>query len=453
MHFAATGLPRTLLLNPSTGIISGHAPTESGEYAVMLTASNAQGKATRNFKIVVGSKIGLTPQMGWNDWYTHYDRVTDKDIRAAADAMIASGMADYGYQFVSIDDGWATKPGSEDPQLNGKARDAAGAILSNHRFPDMPALTAYIHARGLKAGIYTSPGPTTCANFEGSYQHESEDAHQFTKWGFDLLKYDYCSYQKLVPAPTLDQLQAPYRKMGAILKTIDRDIVFNMCQYGLGDVWKWGREVGGNSWRTTNDVGVLGDAKLPAFYHGGLANAAYDKDAGPGGWNDPDYILIGAVGNPRDYAAPAKPADLTPDEQYSYMSMWALMASPLFFTGDMARLDRQTLNVLCNAEIIDVDQDPLGKQGRTIRRTQEELILSKPLEDGSIAVGLFNLTTTSQMLSVSWADLGISGGAQSVRDLWRQQALGSFKEAYRVEVPPHGVAVVRIAEDRNGHAS
>jgi alpha-galactosidase len=447
IRFSAKGLPPALRLDPDTGIISGHVPKTRGEYPVTLSASNAKGAAKLVFKIVVGDRIGLTPQMGWNDWYTHIDRVTDKDIRTAADQMIASGMADYGYQFISIDDAWATKPGSTDPQLNGEARNASGAILPNRRFPDMAALTAYVHSKGLKAGIYTSPGPRTCANFEGSYGHESEDANQFKKWGFDLLKYDYCSYKKLVPHPTLEQFQAPYRKMGGILNTIDRDIVFNMCQYGLDDVWKWGKEVGGNSWRTTNDVGVLGDKTLPAFYEGGLENAAHSKYAGPGGWNDPDYILIGTIGNLRDSSAAPQSARLTLDEQYSYMSMWSLMASPLFFSGDMARLDAQTLNVLCNSEVIDVDQDPLGKQGGVIRRTREEFILVKPLEGGSVAVGLFNLTSSAHSISISRSDLGVRG-SKRIRDLWRQKDIGLLKDTFTSDVPAHGVSLVRIATNR-----
>lgn len=431
-----------LHLDSASGIISGRVPEMKGEYAVELRASNAEGEAKRVFKIVVGDTIGLTPQMGWNDWYTYYDRVTDRDIRTAADTLIASGMADYGYQFISIDDGWATKPDSTDPLLNGLARSASGTILPNKRFPDMAALTASIHAKGLKAGIYTSPGPTTCAKFEGSYRHESADARQFADWGFDLLKYDWCSYDQVSGGRALEQLKAPYILMGEILKALDRDIIFNICQYGMGEVWNWGADVGANSWRTTGDVGVLGETSLPGFYHAALANSVHDKQAGPGGWNDPDYILIGTIGNARDYTEPAHPTSLTLNEQYSYMSMWALMASPLFFSGDMAQLNKQTLNVLCNSEIIDVDQDPLGRQGKVVRRTKQELILSKPLEDGSVAVGLFNLTRASRTVAISWSKLDVRG-SQQVHDLWRQEDLGKFSSGFVVKIPSHGVTMIR----------
>ncbi len=239
--FSVRDLPASLRLDPQSGIISGAAPLKLGAYLVTLAASNSLGKDTRQLKIVVGDNIGLTPQMGWNDWYSYYEHITDNDVRQAAAAIVSSGMADYGYQFVDIDDCWARKPGSNDPALAGPTRDSEGNILPNARFPSMPALTAYIHSLGLKAGIYSSPGPLTCARFEASYQHEDADARRFAAWGFDLLKYDWCSYGGIAKDKSLDELQKPYIKMGGILRGLDRDVVFNMCQYGMGDVWNWGR--------------------------------------------------------------------------------------------------------------------------------------------------------------------------------------------------------------------
>jgi alpha-galactosidase len=443
MEYSASNLPASLKLDRLSGIISGKAPEKSGEYVVTLGASNALGKDSRRFKIVVGERIGLTPQMGWNDWYTYYAHITDRDIRAAAAAMIASGMADYGYQYVDIDDTWAKEPGSDDPALDGPVRDSRGDILSNARFPDMPALTEYIHSMGLKAGIYSSPGPLTCDKFEGSYRHENADAHQYSAWGFDLLKYDWCSYDTVAKGKTLADMQYPYRKMGGILKGLDRDVILNMCQYGMGDVWKWGQQVGGNSWRTTGDLGMVRNASLPGFYQVGFANAVLSDYAGPGGWNDPDYILIGTVGDANNMKSPARPTPLTHQEQYSYMSMWSLMASPLFFSGDMTKLDQFTLNVLCNSEVIDIDQDPLGKQGAIVRKTDEEFILEKPLDDGSRAIGLFNLTNEPRSISADWKELGLKG-KQTGRDVWRQQNLGSFEGNFSSKVPAHGVIMVRL---------
>ena len=443
MRFSAAGLPRSLKLDPATGIVSGSTPGERGEYRVTFTAKNRAGSGRRAFRIVVGDTLALTPPMGWNDWYTHYNRITDKLMRAGADTMIASGMADYGYQYVNIDDCWMVRPDATDPEIGGEPRDAAGAIRPNKRFPDMKALADYIHSKGLKAGLYTSPGPLTCARFTGSYQHEEIDARKFAEWGFDFLKHDWCSYTKVAGGTTLADRQKPYRLMGGILQKIDRDIVLNLCQYGMSDVWKWGGEVGGHCWRTTDDLGLEKDSSLPGFYSIGFKNAEHFADAGPGRWNDPDYILIGQVGNAFKIDAPPSPTKLTPDEQYSYMSMWALMASPLFYSGDMRYLDEFTLNVLCNTEVIDVDQDPLGKQARVVRKTASEFVLAKPMEDGSVAVGLFNLEREPRRISVSWGDLGIAG-ERRVRDVWRQKDIG--KEIARVEstVEPHGVALVRL---------
>ena len=443
VRFSAPGLPKELKLDAATGIISGATPAKRGEYRVTLSAANAKGKAAKRFRIVVGDTLALTPPMGWNDWYTHYDRISDRLMRQAADAMLASGMADFGYQYVNIDDCWMVKPGSTVAELSGDARTADGTIRPNARFPDMRALAAYIHAKGLKAGIYTSPGPLTCARFEASYRHEERDARTFAEWGFDFLKYDLCSYRSIDNRNTVEADRKPYELMGSILGKLNRDVVFNLCQYGRSEVWKWGGEVGGNSWRTTGDLGFEKSTRLPGFYSIAFKNAAAWEYAAPGRWNDPDYILIGTVGNAFNMSAPPVKVALTAEEQYSYMSMWALMASPLFYSGDMGSLDEFTLNVLCNAEVIDVDQDALGKQARTVRRTEDELILAKPMADGSIAVGLFNLGDTEREVGVSWQDLGIEGRRRA-RDVWRQKDAGTAAGEYKALVLRHGVVLLRL---------
>jgi alpha-galactosidase len=452
VRFAAEGLPATLHLDPATGIITGLTPDKPGTYAVTLQASNSKGKSSRLFRIVVGDTLALTPPMGWNTWYSYYEQVTDKVMRQAADNMISSGMADFGYQYVNVDGGWQVNNNGKDPEVGGKPRDAKGNILSNRRFPDMQAMAAYIHAKGLKAGLYTSPGPVDCADSTGSYQHEAADAKTFAAWGYDFLKYDWCSYTNVAPAkPTLADMRKPYDLMGGILKKQDRDIVFNMCQYGMGDVWTWGADAGGNAWRTTGDLGMVKDDRLPGFYMIGLANAALSSYAGPGHWNDPDYILIGNVGDAFkwDQSPKRQPTSLTPDEQYSYVSMWSLMAAPLFFAGDMTALDDFTLGLLCNSEVIDVDQDALGWQARVIRRNADELIMEKPLEDGSVAVGFFNLGDSSRKISVSLTDLGLSEG-RKVRDLWRQKEIGDMTDLFSQEVARHGVFLVRLSPLHSG---
>jgi alpha-galactosidase len=434
LAFDAQGLPDSLALDKETGRVSGKID-KPGTYTVTLTATNSLGTTNRELKIVAGDKIALTPPMGWNSWYIHYDRVSDAVLREAADQMISTGMADYGYQYVNIDDCWMKKRGDE------PYRDAIGEVLSNAKFPDMKGLADFIHSKGLKAGLYTSPGPWTCAGFVGAYKHEEADARKFAEWGFDFLKYDWCSYVPEKVGSPLERFKKPYQQMHDELQKLDRDIVFNLCQYGMGNVWTWGGEVG-NCWRTTGDLGLERGSRLPGFYKIGFSNARHWEFARPGAWNDPDYILLGWVGDANTNGI-GKPTTLSPNEQYSYMSMWCLMAAPLIFSGDMAKLDPFTLNVLCNSEVVAVDQDPLGKQARIVNQTRDEYILLKDLEDGSKAVGLFNTGEEPNAVKVTWQQLGVTGN-QTVRDLWRQKDIGTYKDSFEAMVCPHGVVLVHI---------
>ncbi|MBN1851273.1 MAG: NPCBM/NEW2 domain-containing protein [Pirellulales bacterium] len=434
--FGVEGLPGGLQFDPDQGIITGRVPNRRGEYAITLKARNALGYAEKKFTIVAGDTLALTPPMGWNSWYIHYNRVTEKNMRDAADAMIDSGMADFGYMYVNIDDCWMKH--KNDPPY----RDQNGAMLTNAKFPDIRGMVAAIHGKGLRAGLYTSPGPWTCAGYAGSFQHESIDAKTYAEWGFDFLKYDWCSYSQVAGGDTLAHLQEPYQRMGDILQGLDRDIVLNLCQYGMGSVWEWGGAVGGHCWRTTGDLGLQSARRLPGFYVIGLSNAQHWKHAKPGQWNDPDYILIGHVGDARKMGE-GQSTTLTANEQYSYMSMWCLMAAPLIFSGDMSKLDEFTLNVLCNSEVIAVDQDPLGKQAQIFRQSDTQLVLVKPLEDGSLALGLFNLDEFPQSMAVTWDELGLDGPCM-VRDLWRQQDMGYLDNQFEGSVPRHGVLMLRI---------
>ena len=404
-----------------------------------LRAVNQLGADARAFRIVSGDRLALTPPMGWNHWYTHYDRITDQLMREAAEVMVRSGMADVGYQYVSIDDCWMNAPKSDDPLRVGPLRDEQGNILPNRHFPDMRALTAHIHAHGLKAGIYTSPGPFTCAGYSGSYRHEELDARQFAEWGFDFLKYDWCSYGGIVQGDSsLEALQKPYRVMGDLLRKQPRDMLLNLCQYGMGDVWKWGAEVGGHSWRTAGDLGF----ELDRVFEVALKNAEYRAWSKPGEWNDPDYIQIGYIGNARGMGEP-RPCPLTPTEQYAFMSLWSLMAAPLFFSGDMNRLDEFTLNVLCNPEVIAVNQDPLGQCARVVTLTEETFLMIKELADGSKAIGLGNRGEFATEITARWSDLGVEG-PQVVRDLWRQRDLVVRSDQFVTAVPRHGVVLLRL---------
>jgi alpha-galactosidase len=305
----------------------------------------------------------------------------------------------------------------------------------------MNGLTDYIHNNGLKAGIYTSPGTLTCGGFTGAYQHEEQDAKQFATWGFDFLKYDWCSYGQIAGKDkSLEAYQKPYRQMGTILKSLDRDIVLNLCQYGMGDVWKWGEEIGSQCWRTSGDLGF----ELDKIFDVAISNSKHGEYSKPGSWNDPDYIQIGYIGDATKMGLPQL-TPMPPAMQYAYMSLWCLMASPLVYSGDMSKLDEFTINVLCNPEVIDIDQDTLGKSGKVTMLPNNCFVMVKELADGSKAVGLFNRGKEAIEVAADWNMLQLSG-KQRVRDLWRQKDLGMFQEKFGSMVPAQGVVMVKIGK-------
>jgi alpha-galactosidase len=451
--FSVENLPGGLTLDSASGIISGII-SDKGEYNLSIKASNSKGEDSRNMKIIAGDKLALTPPMGYNHWYAHYDRITDPMMREAADILITSGMADVGYEYINIDDCWMNAPKNNDSLRVGPLRDSDGKILPNQHFPDMKGLTDYIHSKGLKAGIYTSPGPLTCGGFAGAYKYEEQDARQFSEWGFDFLKYDWCSYSevtsegspndKTIPAfskgrEDIIKLKYPYEQMGAILKKQNRDIVFNLCQYGMGEVWKWGGVVGGNCWRTAGDLGF----ELDRIFDVALKNSEYREYSKPGEWNDPDYIQIGYIGNANKMGIPEL-TPMPPAMQYAYMSMWCLMASPLIYSGDMTKLDDFTINVLCNREVIEVNQDPLGEAAEVINLDDSVFIMKKTLSDGTLSAGIFNRGKVEVKLNIDLSLLGIQGDV-SIRDLWRQTDLGLFNRNFPSTIPGTGVIMVKIS--------
>ena len=424
LTYSASNLPSGLKLDSKTGIISGSLQKE-GEYIVELTVSGVKGVAKRKLKIVGGDhKLALTPPMGWNSWNIWAWNVDASKVRAAADAMVKSGLAAHGFQYINIDDSWESAN-----------RDSNGEISTNERFGDMKALADYVHSKGLKIGVYSSPGPKTCANFLGSYQHEYKDAKTWAKWGIDYVKYDWCSYATIAKNDSLDELQKPYKLMGDALDKCGRDIVFSLCQYGMGDVWKWGAEVGGNCWRTTTDItDNWYSVKGIAFSQNG-----HEKYAGPGHWNDPDMLVVGNVG----WSSETRPTKLTPNEQVLHITMWSLLSSPLLIGCDMTNMDKLTYDLLSNDEVLDVNQDPLGKPAGCKHKDGNLEVWSRPLWDGTTAVGLFNLGMEDAKVTAKWADLGISG-RQMVRDLWQQKNLGKFDGSFTSEVPAHGAIMVKI---------
>lgn len=437
IRFSAQGLPKGIVLDAEKGILTGSTDLR-GTHQIKLSAKNSHGQATRELRLVVGDKLALTPPMGWNSWYIHYNRVNENHMRRAADLMVTSGMADHGYSYVNIDDCWMKKKGDK------PYRDSDGDVLANGKFPDMKGMVDHIHSYGLRAGIYTSPGPWTCAGYVGAFGYEARDAAWYARMGFDFLKHDWCSYQINGEPFNRKGLIYPYKLMWDELQKQPRDIVFNLCQYGWGNVWEWGASVG-HCWRTTGDLGLEDDKRLPGFYTIGMSTAQHWKHAGPGGWNDPDYLLIGHVGDAR-VSGKGVPTKLSPNEQYSYVSMWSLLAAPLIFSGDMEKLDPFTINLLCNPEVIDINQDPLGKQARIVVQDHYNFILAKPLEDGSTAVGLFNLAPVERTVSVDLAQLELQGSIK-VRDAWRHKDMGRTGKKLSYKIPRHGVMLLKLSPE------
>lgn len=424
LTFSAKPLPAGLVLDAKTGVISG-ALQAAGTTRVKLTVSGPKGKYSRTLTVVGGpKKLALTPPMGWNSWNVWAGKVDDQKVRDAADELISAGLAAHGYAYINIDDCWQA------------GRDVRGNILSNDKFPSMPALAEYVHSKGLRVGIYSSPGPKTCAGFTGSWQHEPQDAYTYAKWGFDYLKYDWCSYGGVATGTGLVADIQPYQIMGAALAKEPRDIVYSLCQYGMGDVWKWGAGVGGNAWRTTGDI----QDNWNSLKSIGFSQNGHEKDAGPGHWNDPDMLMVGIVGFGNTH-----PTHLKPNEQITHITLWSLLSSPLLIGCDLTRLDPFTRALLTNDDVLEVNQDPLGKPAARVGPAGDTQIYARPLWDGTKAVGLFNLGPQTANVTVTWAQLGLSG-PQPVRDLWLRKDLGKKPGSFTYAVPAHGAFLIKVGK-------
>jgi alpha-galactosidase len=424
LEFSAEGLPAGLSIDTATGLITGSLK-KAGTTEVTVRSKNSHGAIERKLTIVGGQhKLALTPPLGWNSWNCWASAVSDEKVRASADAMVSSGLAAHGFQYINIDDCWEA------------GRDANGNIQSNEKFPDMKALADYVHSRGLKLGIYSSPGPKTCAGYTASYQHEQKDADTYARWGVDYLKYDWCSYDAVAKNKSLPELMKPYRVMHEALDRSHRDIVFSLCQYGMGDVWKWGEEVGGNCWRTTGDI----NDSWSSLAEIGFSQNGHEKYAGPGHWNDPDMLVVGKVG----WGPSLHPTHLKPQEQVLHISLWCLLSSPLLIGCDMTQMDDFTLALLTNDEVLDINQDPVGKPAGRVSQDGNTEVWARPLYDGTHAVGLFNRGREKATVKVHWSDLKIPSGPQPVRDLWKHKDLGNATDGTELAVPPHGAVLLKI---------
>jgi alpha-galactosidase len=372
------------------------------------------------------TKVAATPPMGWNSWNHFGPHVTDADVRAAADALVTTGMRDAGYVYVNVDDTWQGK------------RDEQGVLHPNERFPDMQALGAYIHSKGLKFGIYSSPGAKTCAGYEGSRGHESQDAQMYAGWGVDLLKYDLCSFHDNMkktkadhpddPAAATNLMIAAYRQMGDALKATGRPILYSLCQYGIDQPWKWGPALGANMWRTTDDI----DDSYGRMISIGFSQAGLAKFAGPGHWNDPDMLEIGN-------------GKMKTSEYQTHMSLWVLLAAPLLAGNDLTRMTEADKRILMNKDAIAIDQDPLAIQGERLNQSGDLDVWTKPLSGGRVAVGLFNRSWSSREVSFDLGQIGFKRGA-NLWDVWKGQGLGRTSGIFTDTVTQHGVTLLIVSK-------
>jgi alpha-galactosidase len=442
MSFSADNLPKGVSVDGKTGKIFGSV-AKAGEYVLTLHVRNKLGEARRSFKIVVGETIALTPPMGWNSWNIYASKVTQELVLANARAMVSSGLVNHGWTYMNIDDVWQGKRGGE----------FGGILPDSTTFPNMQALVDEIHTIGLKAGIYSTPWVESYGhhiggssmNVEGIFAKTTEnvprnkkqlpyaigqyifwdkDVKQWVKWGFDYLKYDW------------NPIEVPETKaMYDLLRNSGRDVVFSLSNStpfaSIPELSKIA-----NAWRTGGDIRDNWKSLKSRL----LTQDKWAPYAAPGHWNDPDMMIVGWVG----WGKGPYPTHLTADEQYSHMSAWCLQSVPLLLGCDLTKLDAFTLSLLTNDEVLAVNQDPLGKQATLVRKIDSCGVLAKDLEDGSKAVGLFNVTdSVTRKLSVNWSDLGIKG-KYIVRDIWRQKDLGTFKDEFSADVPPHGVVMIRI---------
>ena len=454
MQFAAEGLPKGLKLDSQTGIITGKVK-KAGTYKVTLKATNGLGSAERELRIVIGDKIALTPPLGWNSWNVWGNSVTQEQVLASAKAMVESGLADCGWTYINIDDGWQGVRGGK-----------WNAIQPNKKFPDMKGLSDKIHSMGLKFGIYSGPWVTTYAGHIGSsadhpdgsynfirdglcddvykldrtkvnrkeYRYFGQsfveaDVKQWAAWGVDYLKYDWYPND-----------EAHTREMADAIAGSGRDIILslsNKSPWADAKVW----EDCAQAWRTTDDIRDSWASMSTIGFDGQDRWAPY---CGPGHWPDADMLVVGRVG----WGPNVKDSRLTADEQYTHISLWALLANPLLIGCDMANLDEFTLNLLSNTEVLDVNQDPLGVQATRLNADPTAIVYVKPLEDGSLAVGLFNRGEKPARVGFGMRGLGLFQPV-TVRDLWRQQDLGTIlpETTWDTLVAPHGVVLVKLTKN------
>ena len=369
-----------------------------------------------------------TPPMGWNSWNFFAEKVTDKDIRAAADQLVSTGMKDAGYIYVNIDDTWEAE------------RDASGVLHTNSKFPDMKALADYVHSKGLKIGIYSGPGNKTCGGYAASLGHEEQDAKMYAEWGIDYLKYDLCSFipdvmEKQEPNDKAAQMKLmidAYTKMGKALQATGRPIVFSLCQYGWDSPWEWAPAIGGNSWRSTGDISPDWDRIYTILEQ----QAGLEKYAGPGHWNDPDMLEVGN-------------GKLTLEENRAHFSMWAMLASPLLAGNDLPNMKPEIKEILTNKDVVAIDQDTLGKQASRVYADGEDEVWVRHLSGGALAIAVLAAGDSRYSTHPFHLDLEKLGlhGPQKGKNLWTGKEV-TLTQNMPIEITSHDVLLVRVANPK-----
>lgn len=463
MRFEIKNLPKGVKVNKTSGVISGIIK-KAGEYSIEMVAKNEFGKASKSFTLVIGDKLALTPPMGWSSWYSFGRNVTLNKVIRSAEIIKEKGLQNYGWSVIEIDDPWTNQPGINDsvwkqlksgekkvygyyegpdnlPQRRGQQRNSKGELLPNIFFANIKKFPSIMHRMGFKAGIYSSPGPITCTGVAGSYGYELTDAKFFADNGFDYLKYDWCSYGSFVKSNSKEELIKPYRIMSHALKLQKRDLIQALCQYGMGNVWEWGNESGGQLWRTGDDVHDTWESVRSAF------KKLSDKSAfvKPGNWNDPDILQVGSVG--AQSSGKAGKNRLTFEEQKTVMSMWCMLSAPLLIGADVEQLDDATLSLLTNEEIIAVNQDALGKAASLRATLGPTEVWEKQLEDGSVVVGLLNLSNETILSRFPFSTLQLKG-KYKIRNLWEKEDLDIFENEFETTIVGHGIVMLQLMQQK-----
>jgi alpha-galactosidase len=480
MTFSVEGLPEGLKLDAERGVIRGRTPAEKGRHEMTLRATNAHGSDARPFRLVVGDKLALTPPTGYSSWGGHMLDIDEETVLDVLDVFVNRGLADAGFQYICIDDGWGRidpdiyagnlegfedsgfhteaarqwclkqfrRMGDFDPaSVVGKTRDEEGRPLPNHHFPDMKGMVDKIHAHGLRAGIYSSPGLVTCQIQMGSWGHESIDARQFAEWGFDFLKYDRCGIKfRVFKAKAEGEeygLERLWQPMVRHLREQDRDVIYNLCQYGMHEPWTWAPDWDMQSWRIGGDLNGHTDSYYKQAMRIAKNLREYSK---PGQWSDPDFMYIHKIKHVDNKGGPAREISLTTNQRYQFVSLWSMICAPFFFACDIHEIDEFTVRLVGNAEFVNVNQDELGEVGTVVRETEDEMVMTKPLADGSTVLAVFNRDEQKEaVVPVSWEELGLEG-PQAIRDLWRHRELGNRDKGLKVRLSPSGCAVLRLKQ-------